>query len=267
LKRPFFDHRRFEADHLLAVDLEVVFLAAEADFDLVSFAAPFPLPAILDGVDLPRFPALDADLLADELPLDAADLRLEPESPPLVDFLLPPDDDPLVLLPDEALRLLVPDELPLAAFFGDVLRLPAEAFFAPPELLLPAELPDDDFLLPPDELAVLLLRLAVVRPPLLLEPDEAFSAPFEELVLLLPPFELVDDAFLLDELPRDELPLLLLRDPLLLLFLLPPDDPADVEVVDSPPPDAALMTEPVAPNTAPVAAPATMSPTTSFALS
>jgi hypothetical protein len=266
----------FEADHLLAADLDAAFLAVEADLDLVSLAAPFPLPAIFDGVDLPLFPAFAADLLADELPPDAADLRLEPEDFPLADLLLPPDDDPLVLLlPDEALRLLVLDELPLEAFFADALLLPAEAFFAPPELLLPpelflpAEVPDDAFLLLADEPVVLLLRLAVERPlllPVLPELVEAFLPPFDEPVLLLPPFELVDDASLLDELP-EEVPLLPLREEVpLALFLLPPDDLVDVELVD-PPPAAALITEPVAPQTAPVAAPATMSPTTSFALS
>jgi hypothetical protein len=225
-------------------------------------ADPCPLPALFDGVDRPLFPAFAADLLAEVLP-PAADFVPPPEVLFADAFLLPADEVPL-LVPAAELRFALDEEA-------------VEAFLLPPdELLLPLEL-----LLLLDEPADLELLLAA---PLLLLADEAVD-------LLLPLLLFEPLVF-----PPPDADLLLLPDEpvLLLAVLLPellpaePDDAVRAEarfepdpflppavdllfpdvIEDDPgPPVTLFIAESEAPTTAPVAAPATISPTRSFALS
>ena len=241
-----------------------VFFADEADADLVALASPFPLPALLDGVDLPLLPALAADLFADELPPDA-DFELPPELLFVAAFDLPADDVPL-LVPVDELRLAVDEEADDVFFFFffelllavELLLLLAdpadfEVLFAVP-LLLPAE--DDVLLLPP---------LLLFEPPLLFVlPDADFLLLPDEPVLLLAALLLPEllpvlrDDDVRDDRPLEPVPFL----PLVAELVLP-----DI-IDDEPEPSVTLfIAESEAPTTAPVAAPATISPTRSFALS
>ena len=238
-----------------------VFLAAEADFDLVSLAAPCPLPALLDGVDLPLLPALAADLLADELP-PAADFVRVAAVPLGEAFLLLLEVVPLLPLVD-VLRLAVVEEA------DEVFLLPPAELLLFAEILVLLDEPADLELLFEAPLLVLLADEVVDLPPLLLEPLLlAFPVPDDDFLLPLAEPELLLAAFLPAELlpaelaDADRLAVPLAPDPFLRLAddeLLPP--------IVAPPPATLFIAESEAPTTAPVAAPATISPTRSFALS
>jgi hypothetical protein len=154
----------------------------------------------------------------------------------------------------------------------------AAAFLAPPELALPAAFP-----LPPALLAVLLLLPAPLVPPDFAPADFAlllFAAldapdfeaadfpplaePDEPEDLALPP-DLALDFAAVDFEPEDEdLPLPTPLPPPFAEGAEAPDFPLDEDFF---PPVAVLTAAPAAPTTAPDAAPARISPATSFALS
>lgn len=163
-------------------------------------------------------------------------------APPEADFFAPPEDrelplaaEPLLLVPP--VDLLAPDERELPLFEPDDLLPP---LFEPEDLL--ALLFDEPLLAPP------------VFDPLLLEALLFFAPPVFELLL----FELLlfepPDAFLAPPFPDEEDELLF--DPP--LFFAPPDDLL---------PTVASTADVAAPTTAPDAAPLSISPTTTVALS